>query len=57
VYVAAKEGRIPSIRIGGSEGPLRFVADVDHWIDRARSRGGREDTIAATLHRLVGEGR
>lgn len=38
LYDAAKAGRIPSIRIGGEEGPLRFVPeDVDAWIDEARA--------------------
>jgi excisionase family DNA binding protein len=37
VYDAANAGRIPSIRIGGEEGPLRFVPeDLDRWIDEAR---------------------
>jgi excisionase family DNA binding protein len=37
VYDAANAGRIPSIRIGGEDGPLRFVEeDVDRWIDEAR---------------------
>jgi excisionase family DNA binding protein len=38
VYDAAKRGRIPSIRIGGEEGPLRFVPeDLELWIDDARA--------------------
>jgi excisionase family DNA binding protein len=38
LYEAAKTGRIPSIRIGGEEGPLRFVpADIQEWIDDARA--------------------
>lgn len=38
LYEAAKVGRIPSIRIGGEEGPLRFVpADIQQWIDDARA--------------------
>ena len=38
VYQAAKRGRIPSIRIGGEEGPLRFVPeDIELWIDDARA--------------------
>src|SRR5271165_4342854 len=38
VYDAAKVGRIPAIRIGGEDGPLRFVAeDVERWIDDARA--------------------
>jgi excisionase family DNA binding protein len=45
VYEAANAGRIPSIRIGGEDGPLRFVPeDLDRWIDEAREAwrpGGR----------------
>jgi excisionase family DNA binding protein len=38
LYDAAKAGRIPSIRIGGEEGPLRFVAeDIERWLEEARS--------------------
>jgi excisionase family DNA binding protein len=38
LYDAAKDGRIPSIRIGGSNGPLRFVPnDLQRWIDDARA--------------------
>src|SRR6185312_1851965 len=38
VYDAAKEGRIPSIRIGGEEGPLRFHPDdVESWVNDART--------------------
>jgi excisionase family DNA binding protein len=38
LYDAAKAGRIPSIRIGGEDGPLRFVPeDVDRWLQEARS--------------------
>ncbi|MGA9315423.1 MAG: helix-turn-helix domain-containing protein [Solirubrobacteraceae bacterium] len=38
LYDAAKTGRIPSIRIGGEDGPLRFVSeDIDRWIDDARN--------------------
>jgi excisionase family DNA binding protein len=39
VYDAAKVGRIPAIRIGGEDGPLRFVAeDIEDWLADARSR-------------------
>lgn len=56
VYAAAKEGRIPSIRIGGPDGPLRFVAaDVDRWIDEARAAWRPGDTSAATLRRAGSE--
>lgn len=38
LYEAAKTGRIPSIRIGGAEGPLRFVPeDIERWLDDARA--------------------
>lgn len=38
LYDAAKGGRIPSIRIGGEGGPLRFVAeDIEGWLREARS--------------------
>jgi excisionase family DNA binding protein len=38
LYEAAKTGRIPSIRIGGEHGPLRFVPeDIQRWIDDARA--------------------
>ena len=38
LYDAARAGRIPSIRIGGANGPLRFVReDLQRWIDHARA--------------------
>jgi excisionase family DNA binding protein len=38
VYDAAKLGRIPAIRVGGEDGPLRFIAeDVERWLDDARA--------------------
>jgi len=50
VYEAAKEGRIPSVRLGGPDGPLRFlIDDVDAWLNRARSAWvPGESTTAAT---------
>jgi excisionase family DNA binding protein len=49
LYAAAKAGRIPSIRIGGSDGPLRFVRDdLQRWIEAARA----EWTPAATTPRI-----
>jgi excisionase family DNA binding protein len=37
LYDAAKAGRIPSIRIGGEEGPLRFHPDdIERWVNDAR---------------------
>ena len=38
VYEAAKTGRIPSLRIGGPDGPLRFAPeDIDTWLKDARA--------------------
>jgi excisionase family DNA binding protein len=38
VYAAAAEGRIPSVRLGGPDGPLRFVrADVEAWLEVQRA--------------------
>jgi excisionase family DNA binding protein len=57
LYAAAKDGRIPSIRIGGPDGPLRFVpADLDVWLDQARGAWRPGDTSAATLRRLADAG-
>jgi len=40
LYDAAKTGRIPSIRIGGEEGPLRFHPDdIERWVNDARAGG------------------
>lgn len=37
VYAAAAEGRIPSIRLGGPDGPLRFArTDVEAWLEEQR---------------------
>ncbi len=39
VYDAAADRRLPSIRLGGPDGPLRFVpADLEQWIEDARAR-------------------
>jgi predicted DNA-binding transcriptional regulator AlpA len=38
VYEAARTGRIPSVRLGGEAGPLRFVAsDLEQWLAEARA--------------------
>ena len=37
IYDAAATGRIPCVRLGGPDGPLRFVpGDVDAWLEQAR---------------------
>ena len=39
VYEAARTGRIPYVRIGGKDGPLRFVPeDIELWLAEARHR-------------------
>ena len=39
LYDAAKTDRIPSVRIGGPGGPVRFVrADLEAWLADARRR-------------------
>src|SRR5437763_5142663 len=38
VYEAARTGRIPSVRIGGDDGPLRFVPEeIEQWLAEART--------------------
>src|SRR5829696_8066204 len=37
VYDAAASGRIPCLRLGGPDGPLRFLSeDVETWLEQAR---------------------
>ena len=55
VYLAARKGRIPCIRVGGPDGPLRFVrSDIERWLEHARrdwlpgESTGRAVTRAAT---------
>ena len=52
LYAAAKDGRIPSVRLGGADGPLRFVrGDLLAHIESARALWQPGDSPAATLHR------
>lgn len=54
LYDAAKSGRIPSVRIGGPAGPVRFIErDLDTWIEQARSAWRPGDTSAAVLRRTA----
>jgi excisionase family DNA binding protein len=56
LYDAAKTGRIPSVRIGGSDGPVRFIErDLDAWIEQARSAWRPGDSSAAVLRRVSRE--
>ena len=37
LYQAAADGRIPHIRLGSDDGPVRFVpAEIEQWLDNAR---------------------
>ena len=54
IYAAAKQGRIPCVRLGGDDGPVRFLeAELAAWLRRARTKrspGGRSpDETARTL--------
>jgi excisionase family DNA binding protein len=54
LYDAAKTGRIPSVRIGGTDGPVRFIErDLDAWIEQARAAWRPTDTAATTLRRAM----
>ena len=38
LYDAARAGRVPAIRLGGPDGPLRFVEkDLSAWLNAARA--------------------
>lgn len=52
VYDAARTGRIPSFRLGGEDGPLRFVPeDIERWLAEARAGWlpGRSERPVAAL--------
>jgi excisionase family DNA binding protein len=52
LYDAAKDGRIPSVRLGGPDGPVRFVEeDIEQWLDRARRAWRPGESGAQTLRR------
>jgi excisionase family DNA binding protein len=54
IYQAAADGLLPSLRLGGPHGPLRFHPDdLDAWIDRARSAWRIGDTTVDTLRRAA----
>jgi excisionase family DNA binding protein len=51
VYEAAKAGRIPCVRLGTPDGPLRFLPDdVERWLEEAR-RAWLPGTMAAPIPR------
>ena len=46
LYQAAIEGRIPSVRLGGPEGPVRFDPEaLERWLEAAQER------LASARHR------
>jgi excisionase family DNA binding protein len=50
LYGAAKDGRIPSIRLGGPDGPIRFIeSDLERWLEHARSAWRPEESGARAL--------
>ena len=52
LYDAAKDGRIPSVRLGGPDGPVRFVEeDIEQWLERARQAWRPGESGAQTLRR------
>ena len=52
VYTAAADGRLPAIRLGGPDGPLRFIeTDVEEWLERARAGWQPADRGADTMRR------
>lgn len=54
VYGAVKEGRIPAVRVGGPDGPVRFVErDLEARIERARADWRPGDSAARTLRRAA----
>jgi excisionase family DNA binding protein len=57
LYQAAKDGRIPSVRLGGPDGPVRFVADdIEAWIENARAGWRPTDSAARALRRTAAAG-
>ena len=54
VYEAAKEGRIPCVRLGGPDGPVRFMrSDVDAWLELARQGWLPGDSARRTTSRAA----
>jgi excisionase family DNA binding protein len=52
LYEAAKDGRIPCVRLGGEDGPLRFVErDLVAWLEQARSSWLPTDSGAQAVRR------
>lgn len=54
LYQAAADGHVPSIRLGGPSGPLRFVPDdLEAWLVAARSAWRPADSGPRTIRRAA----
>ena len=62
LYEASKSGRIPCVRLGGADGPVRFEArELEAWLERSRApvkpagreRPGDAPARDETSHRRV----
>jgi excisionase family DNA binding protein len=54
VYLAARKGRIPYIRVGGPGGPLRFVrGDIERWLEQARQEWLPGESTAQAVARAA----
>lgn len=54
VYNASADGRIPAIRLGGPDGPLRFLPeDLERWIAEARDAFRPSEVSGAALRRAA----
>ena len=54
LYEAAKRGRVPYVRLGGADGPVRFVeSDLIEWLERARAGWLPGESSGETLRRAA----
>jgi excisionase family DNA binding protein len=54
LYDAAKDGRVPCVRLGAPDGPVRFIErDLIAWLDRARAGWLPGESGAETLRRAA----
>jgi excisionase family DNA binding protein len=54
LYEAAKRGRVPCVRLGGPDGPVRFVeSDLIEWLERARAGWLPGESSAETVRRAA----
>jgi excisionase family DNA binding protein len=54
LYEAAKDGRIPCVRLGSPDGPIRFIrSELVAWLEQARAGWRPGDSRADTLRRAA----